>query len=193
VRIIAASNIDFPAQISGGRFRQDLYFRLARFTITVPPLRERGDDVPLLVRHFLGVFSREMKLPLPRVNEAALEAILAYDFPGNVRELKNVVEGSIIRSGGGEIHPQHLQFLRRAPVAMLPPPPAPGVQAVRGDHEAGIIEFIRERGSINNLQCRQHLGVGRDRASYLLKKMCAEGRLRREGDGRWAEYALPER
>lgn len=190
VRIIAASNVDFPTEIANGRFRQDLYFRLARFTLTVPPLRDRREDVPLLVRHFLDIFSREMNLPRARIHKDAMTALLAYDFPGNVRELKNVVEGALIRCGGGEVLPHHLQFFSNTPSSQIKASPDSDFMSVRKDQEEQIIDYIREHGSINNLQCRQCLKVNRDRASYLLKKMAGEDRLRRKGEGRWAEYYL---
>jgi DNA-binding NtrC family response regulator len=109
VRIVAATNADLPAQIAAGAFRQDLYFRLAQFSVEVPPLRERREDVPLLAAHFVGLFAREMGCPTPRIDPQFLSALAAYEFPGNVREMKNVIERALIESGGEELHPKHLR------------------------------------------------------------------------------------
>jgi len=111
VRVLAATNADVQEKMASGSFRQDLYFRLARFTVTVPPLRERREDIPLLARHFVQLFADEMGLPVPVVSETALSEMSSYDFPGNVRELKNVVERAMIESGGTEIRPEHLHWM----------------------------------------------------------------------------------
>lgn len=111
VRILAATNVDLHAKIAAGTFRQDLYFRLARFTVVTPPLRERREDVALLAAHFLNLFATEMGIKAPRLSAAALAALENYHFPGNVRELKNVIERSLIESGGGEIQSAHLHLI----------------------------------------------------------------------------------
>ncbi len=121
VRVIAATNADLHAQTEARTFRQDLYFRLATFLIDVPSLRHRRDDIPLLVEHFLEVFAVEMGRSKPAFNAAALQALADYEFPGNVRELKNIVERALIESGGEEIGPEHLN-LRRARVAVAANP-----------------------------------------------------------------------
>ena len=96
------------------KFRQDLYFRLAQYTVTLPPLRQRREDIPLLARHFLHLLAVEMNREPPKLGEAALASLLAYDFPGNVRELKNLVERALIKSRGEEILPEHLDLGRSA-------------------------------------------------------------------------------
>ena len=110
VRVLAATNAELQQKIKAGAFRQDLYFRLARFTVEAPPLRERQEDIPLLAQHFLDFFAREMGREVPALNPAVLELLSAYAFPGNVRELKNIIERALIESSGGEIRPQHLCF-----------------------------------------------------------------------------------
>jgi DNA-binding NtrC family response regulator len=121
VRVIAATNVDLPAKIAAGMFRQDLYFRLARFVVQAPPLRERKEDIPLLANHFLTRFAADMGLRAPRLGAAALSMLGAYAFPGNVRELKNIIERSLIESNGAEIQPMHLHMLPDS----LPGLPAP--------------------------------------------------------------------
>ena len=110
VRMVAATNADLPTRIEEGTFRQDLYFRLARFTVRVPPLREHREDLPLLAEHFLTLFANEMNLEPPSLSPEALEVLEGYAFPGNVRELKNIVERALIQSRGADIQPEHLQL-----------------------------------------------------------------------------------
>ena len=112
VRVIAATNANLESKISAGVFRQDLYFRLARTTVRVPPLRERMEDVPLLAGHFIKLFSAEIGFPPPAISDAALAALSGYGFPGNVRELRNLIESALIASGGAEILPGHLRLPR---------------------------------------------------------------------------------
>jgi DNA-binding NtrC family response regulator len=110
VRVIAATNAHLQDSITGGTFRQDLYFRLARYTVHTPRLEERKEDVPLLAEHFLRVFATEMGMRTPVLTHDALSALSAYSFPGNVRELKNIIERALIESGGNSIRPVHLNF-----------------------------------------------------------------------------------
>ena len=105
VRVLAATNVD------AGRFRQGLIFRLAQFSVSAPPLRERQEDIPLLAQHFLQLFAAEMGRPAPDIAEDALVALAAYPFPGNIRELKNIIERALINCEGGTIEAQHLYML----------------------------------------------------------------------------------
>jgi DNA-binding NtrC family response regulator len=125
VRVIAATNANLQTKIAAGAFRQDLFFRLARFLVAVPPLRERREDIPLLAEHFLNLFSLEMGIKAPRLSGDALKKLEAYDFPGNVRELKNIIERALILSGGGEIQASQLElhhFETFSPAATVKPP-----------------------------------------------------------------------
>jgi len=114
VRIVAATNADLDARIAAGTFRQDLYFRLARYQVATSPLRERRSDVPLLAAHFLKTFAAEMGLKAPLLTTEALAVLQAHDFPGNVRELRNIIERALIQSGGHPIQPTHLPLSRPA-------------------------------------------------------------------------------
>jgi psp operon transcriptional activator PspF len=108
VRVIAATNADLEARMDAGEFRRDLYDRLAFDVLRVPPLRERTEDIPLLVEHFARRFSAEVKLPEKRFTEEALEALARYAWPGNIRELKNVVERLVFSVAEPEIDACHL-------------------------------------------------------------------------------------
>jgi formate hydrogenlyase transcriptional activator len=103
VRIIAATNRDLFAEVKAGRFRADLYYRLHVFPIAVPPLRERVDDIRDLVAHFAIIFSRKHWRSDKRISAASLKLLAAHDWPGNIRELQNVVERAVIVSDGEEL------------------------------------------------------------------------------------------
>jgi transcriptional regulator with GAF, ATPase, and Fis domain len=109
VRLVAATNKNLRAAVAAARFREDLYFRLSVLPITVPALRERASDIPVLAQHFIERFSRELKKRVS-LSPAALDALLAYPWPGNVRELQNCLERSVILAEGETIQPAHLQL-----------------------------------------------------------------------------------
>lgn len=100
VRLVAATNRDLAEMISQGRFRSDLYYRLNIFPILLPPLRERADDIPRLVRHFTQAYARRMGRRIERVPSSVMDALVRYPWPGNVRELQNVIERAVILSKG---------------------------------------------------------------------------------------------
>jgi DNA-binding NtrC family response regulator len=110
VRVVAATNANLSTQIDSGAFRQDLYFRLAQYTVAVPPLRDRRDDVPLLAQHFLRLFAAEMGIPTPALDAGVMRVLAEHPFPGNVRELKNVIERGLIESGGLQVRVDHLRL-----------------------------------------------------------------------------------
>lgn len=108
VRIIAATNRDLESALSAGRFREDLYYRLKVVTINLPPLRERPEDLPLLVDYFLARYSRELGIDNPGISTAALARLTAHQWPGNVRELANTIQKSLIFNRGTPIRPEDI-------------------------------------------------------------------------------------
>ncbi len=130
VRIIAATNRDLKKLVESGTFREDLYYRLNVIPVTMPPLRERKEDIPLLVEHFLAQFRTEMRKPLEGVSAEALEMLMAHDWPGNVRELRNVLERGAVLARGPIITPTDLE---------LAPPALPG-----GTPSAETADSLRE-------------------------------------------------
>jgi two-component system nitrogen regulation response regulator NtrX len=124
VRVIAASNQNLQHLIGQGRFRDDLYYRLCVIPITVPPLRDRKEDIPLLVEHFVALFSAENRKRAKRLSVEALGYFLAYDWPGNVRELRNMVERLVIMAPGDVVGPDDL------------PPPLRPIEAETGRESA---------------------------------------------------------
>ncbi|MEF3698764.1 sigma-54-dependent transcriptional regulator [Desulfolutivibrio sp.] len=141
VRIIAATNRDLEQAVAKGAFREDLYYRLKVVTMTLPPLRERREDIPLLARHFLCRFSREAGVPDPGLTPQALVFLTGHDWPGNVRELANVLQKTLIFNRGGPIAADDLQQAAGA----APPPAVSGtagaVAGAGGDGSAQ--EFLR--------------------------------------------------
>ena len=205
VRIVAATNRDLIAMISQDRFREDLYYRLAGFTVALPPLRDRREDIPLLADHFLRQLSEEMGGEAPGMSREALDLLEMHRFPGNVRELKNLIEYALIKSRGELIRPEHLRFAElsgegQRDVRDVALDGGSGVTdsagaAQREDEsvrpEDRILAHVRDRGSISNAECRQLLSVDLQRASYLLKKLHADGLLAKRGERRWSRYLLP--
>ena len=127
VRIIAATNRNLKAEVAARRFREDLYYRLHVFPIQVTTLKERKDDIPLLAKHFVELSVKELRCPKPRLTRAAMARLQSYDWPGNIRELRNVIERAVILARGGLLHFD-------LPVTdSMPPPissaPDPGAEA----------------------------------------------------------------
>ena len=110
VRLVAATNKGLRAAVAARRFREDLFFRLSVFPITVPPLRDRGGDIPVLARFFVDRFCRDLKKPTLTLSPAALEQLQTYRWPGNVRELQNCIERAVILADGDSILPRHLNL-----------------------------------------------------------------------------------
>jgi transcriptional regulator with GAF, ATPase, and Fis domain len=101
VRIVAATNRDLKKEVAAGRFREDLYYRLNVFPIQVMPLRERKEDVPLLAQHFIRLSAKELGCPKPRLTRAGMVLLQSYEWPGNIREVRNVIERAVILARGG--------------------------------------------------------------------------------------------
>jgi transcriptional regulator with GAF, ATPase, and Fis domain len=168
VRVVSATNADLSAKIATGEFRQDLYFRLARYVVGTPPLRERPEDVPPLAAHFLELFAGEMGMTPPPLTPDALAWLSAYAFPGNVRELKNLIERALIASGGDPIRREDFQVTSPSPVAPLRD--ARAASAVVGElplnleeAEQALIQRALEQTRGNVAEAARLLGVNRSR------------------------------
>ena len=171
VRIVSATNE--PAEA----MREDLYYRLARFTVTAPPLRDRKDDIPLLALHFMQMFAVEMGTAPPGYSADALKALTACDYPGNVRELKNVVERAMIESGGQEIEPMHLHLgTARAGAGSGPSPsgqtdmPLDDIPFDLTAAEAVLIQRALDKTNGNVTQAAGLLGVDRNKVYRIQAK-----------------------
>ncbi len=192
VRVVAATNIELQTKVQNQDFRQDLYYRLAGYIIQLPPLRHRREDIPLLVHHFLGTLGQQMGREKVGITEKAMEVLRCYDFPGNIRELRNLIEYALISSRGAPISPQHLHFINMAGghLGSSPTPSTSKIKLAEQD-EQQLLDYVREHGRIDNSQAQQLLNAPHNRASYLLKKLLRERQLERHGERRWAYYKLP--
>ncbi|MCU0936935.1 MAG: sigma-54 dependent transcriptional regulator [Gammaproteobacteria bacterium] len=175
VRVIAATHRDLPAAVRAGRFRADLYYRLHVVPLVLPPLRERGSDVRLLVGHLTAELARQHGLTPPRYTPAALELIARHPWPGNVRELRNLCERMLILLPGREVGPENLPAEVRLPAG---PPgeeftlPATGV-SLEG-LEVQLIRQALQRTRGNRSQAARLVGLTRDALLYRLKKHAIE-------------------
>ncbi len=138
VRLIAATHHDVKVCSAEGKFRPDLYYRLSVFTIHLPPLRERGDDLPMLVQHFLRRFSRELGREVREIVPEALERLRTYSWPGNIRELQSVLKQALLRANGTLLLPAFLPELTAG--ADVPTPRSPRVR-----ENPGLEAFIGQR------------------------------------------------
>ena len=170
VRVISATNRDLVAAVAANTFREDLYFRLAVIPLRVPPLRERISDLPALVAHFLEAVAHEMGRRAPVFSAGALETLARHPFPGNVRELRNLVERLVIMNPGARIGSEHVTAA--LPVASMVANPAPLLptalaEAVR-EFERRHIEAALAAEDGNRTRAAARLGLER---SHLYKKL----------------------
>src|SRR5438128_159507 len=169
VRVIAATNRDLAKAVQAERFREDLYFRIAVIPISVPALRERADDIPLLVEHFAAQVARETGRRPKKFAPGALEALARHPFPGNVRELRNLVERLVIMSPGAGVSPEDaLAVLPRAERA--PESPARISEAVQDFERRQIEEVLAAEGG-NMTRAAARLGLERSHLYKKLKKL----------------------
>jgi two-component system response regulator PilR (NtrC family) len=176
VRIVTATNRDLHADAQAGRFREDLYYRLNVIQITLPPLRERMEDVPLLAQHFLEKFAREQGRPACRLSDAALQRMLGYEFPGNVRELENTIERAVALCRGERIEPDLLPSALLAPreaASAAPQLPAAGVSLdeLMEAYERDLLLAALARAGGVKKRAAQLLGITFRSLRYRLEKL----------------------
>jgi DNA-binding NtrC family response regulator len=174
--IIAATNRDLAAEVKEGRFREDLYFRLNVITVEVPPLRERREDIPILVDHFIERFNREFRREVEGVSGDAMQRLVAYSWPGNVRELKNVIERIVILEARSVIETSHLPAEIRygrlsrtggsGGTPFILPEDGVDLEAV----ERSLIEQAMDRTNGNQSAAARLLGISRYALRYRLEK-----------------------
>jgi len=123
VRVIGATNKYLDREVESGRFRQDLYYRLSTFLISIPPLRERREDIPVLCSHLIGKISERLGIPCASLTRGALEVLRHHDYPGNVRELENILESMIVYAGARPLGVEHLPAHLRLSVPERPAVP----------------------------------------------------------------------
>jgi two-component system response regulator PilR (NtrC family) len=176
VRVIAITNRDLEADVVEGRFRQDLYYRLNVIQIHVPPLRERTEDIPLLVHHFVRKFALEHGKRIESVEPEAMKALFAYGFPGNVRELENLVERAVALTPGTTLTPEHLAPPHTgAPDALSPAQelPSEGIdldQTLAATERRYIEQALERTGGVRK-QAAKLLGISFRSLRYRLDKL----------------------
>jgi Response regulator containing CheY-like receiver, AAA-type ATPase, and DNA-binding domains len=159
VRVIAATNQEPRTAIAEGRLREDLYYRLTVFTITLPPLRDRKEDIPLLAQHFIGEFDRKHSAQVAALRDDAMEMLMSYGWPGNVREFRNVMERAVILAKGEWIETFHLPpYLRGNGVEISTKIVLPmGITAAEAERE--LILKTLERTNHNKAEAARQLGL----------------------------------
>jgi DNA-binding NtrC family response regulator len=169
VRLIASTNQDLRELVKKGRFREDLYFRINVIPVRVPPLRERKSDIKILVDHFLKMYCKRFNLSLKKISPEALKILSGYDWPGNIRELENVIERAVVLSEKKEIGPDDLPMLASSPSIA----PKKSIKAA----EIGRIMEVLEETNWNKSKAAKILGI---HLSTLYRKMEAYG-VKKEG------------
>jgi len=173
VRILSASHQDLAEQVRSGRFRQDLYYRLDVIELHVPPLRERREDIPELARHIAARLAEESGLGPPELSDEALEALCAYPFPGNVRELENILERAMTLCEGKRIEAADLGLAPARGVADRPPGARP-LDSVLDDVAKGEILAALARTGGNKRAAARLLGIGLGKLRYQMQKLGME-------------------
>jgi PAS domain S-box-containing protein len=173
VRIISATNLDLEQMVAQGRFREDLFYRLNVMRIELPPLRQRRADIPLLIRHILRRLGAARASRVSGISKAAFEVLLNYPYPGNVRELENILEHALIVCQGEEIRRQHLPgYVQTTDRRLAPAPPAAAARGESAEDEdrVRIREALRRSGGRRN-QAARLLGIDRTTLWRRIKRL----------------------
>jgi transcriptional regulator with GAF, ATPase, and Fis domain len=199
VRILAATHCDLKQEMAAGRFREDLYYRLCVFPITLPTLRQRIEDIPMLVEHFVEQLAPTLNTLPPAVTEDAMRLLMAYHWPGNIRELRNVIERALLLNVDGQILPEHLPVEINvhggtattnpgatpsdasgiSPGSGAEPGSAPStvspetsisIPSKLAEHERALILRALQKADWNQSAAARNLGISRDHLRYRVKK-----------------------
>ena len=156
VRVLASASNELESEVKAGRFREDLFYRLNVVSLRAPSLRERRDDIPLLAMHFLKHFARQAHKPLAGFSERAIGVLLAFDWPGNIRQLENCIERAVVMARGAEVEPRDL--------------PRELMTKMRGDDAAPVIPgaSLREIERYAILRTLEHVGGSTSKAAKIL-------------------------
>lgn len=179
VRILCATHKDLQRLVHAGEFREDLYYRLNVIELRVPPLRERPGDIPMLTEHFLERLSGEMRTGPARLSDAARDALMQHAFPGNIRELENILERALTLCDGQVIDVDDLQLSRSSGASAAPVPPPPEYDVVELEPylmevEKEVIGRALEQADYNKTAAAKALGISFRALRYRLKKLGLE-------------------
>ena len=187
VRLIAASNEDLEALVGQGRFREDLFFRLNVLPLRLPPLRERREDIPLLVNHFVRQYSQQGKLGVKTVAPEALNHLLAYAWKGNVRELENVIQRAVLMADGESVNTEHLPPHIAASVGagtqFFTPLPSDGLNLTEevARYERELVKAALCQAAGKKAEAAKLLHLSKEQMKYLCRKYELEGNFSPEG------------
>lgn len=170
VRIVAATNRDLGKMVEERQFRADLYYRFKVFPVTLPPLRERRDDIPALVRYFATKYSQQMKKPITTIPSSAMDALVEYEWPGNIRELQNFIERAVILSADTVLRPP-LAELKKSTTSM--PAQNGHPNSLEDAEREHIIRMLRETGWVlgGNQGAAAKLGIPRTTLLYKMRRL----------------------
>jgi DNA-binding NtrC family response regulator len=184
VRIIAATNIDLRQLVREGRFREDLFYRLNVITIELPPLRQRREDIPLLVQFFLKKYAEENDRPVRRITPEALRPLMSYSWPGNVRELENVIERAVVLSSGPDITidllPDNL-LGRGSALTLHDPPTDASLFEIVEDVEKRIISDMLEKCNWNQTEAAERFKVPLSTLNQKIRRLNIEIKKKTRG------------
>jgi two-component system NtrC family response regulator len=171
VRIISATHQDLETGVKAGSFREDLFYRINVVTMAIPPLRERREDIPLLIDHFVVRFARENHKKIDGISREARDLLIRYDYPGNVRELENIMERAVVICRGSVVLRNDLPFadLLREPEA-APPGPDGSLNAALEALERRMLQEALTQAAFNQSQAARLLGLNERMLRYKLRK-----------------------
>lgn len=175
VRVLAATNVDLRAALEQGTFREDLYYRLNVMPISVPPLRERKEDIPFLANHFVKKLAKDLGSPVESISQGGIERLMQYSWPGNVRELENVLERSMVLSNAAVLQPEDIRLdlqPRSRPQTITDHFLPEGMTL--DEYEQSIIKEALKRANGNKSQAARLLGLTRNALRYRLTQMGME-------------------
>jgi sigma-54 dependent transcriptional regulator, acetoin dehydrogenase operon transcriptional activator AcoR len=176
IRLVAMTHRDLLAEVNAGRFRRDLYYRIASMRLLIPPLRDRGDDVVLLAHHFAGLAAGRLNRPVPRFDDEVLDLFRAYSWPGNVRELRNVIENMILLGDSSELQvedvPMEVRRQVSPPVAALASEPSSSASPKLKQNERAAIESALAKTGGKLTAAAKLLGIAR---ATLYRKLAHHG------------------
>ena len=170
VRVIAATNRSLEEEMKKGRFREDLYYRLNVMAVPLPPLRERRDDVPLLIDHYVDAFNTEFRKKIHGVSPSAITALTMYAWPGNVRELRNAVERAMLLAESNQLNESHFPVLSAAPGELSAGVSLPSSGINLEGLERSLVVQALERAGWNQTRAAALLGLNRDQIRYRIEK-----------------------
>lgn len=174
VRILAATNRDLTELVKTGAFRQDLFYRVNVVRIELPPLRERKEDIPLLAQCFVDKMNRLRSKSVSGLSELALELLMYHDFPGNIRELENIIEHALILCSQGEVEREHLPAYLLQGSRVTPQPDASSMQSAVATTELELIQAALKRNNYNRTAAAKELGMHKSTLFRKVKKLGLE-------------------